>query len=106
MAGAIRIAVLPVLAGVALGQQPAAVDAHLRDLSAPDPLSSQRALGDLLAQSGVEIHGRGATRVKMLNLLNRNPERAEQIKTSLIATLEREGAERERLEREGQPEQA
>ena len=91
-----------VLATAALAQRPSPVDAALQDLASQDLPPRGRGITAMLAQSGVDVHGASATRVAVVNLLHNHPERAERIRTTLIAALEQMGAESQRLI--GQPE--
>jgi hypothetical protein len=78
-------------------------DVALKDLTSEDLHIRNRALNGLLAQSGVQVHGRNAMRITVNNLLRTHPQQAERIKTTLIAALERQGADHVRLIQESQP---
>ena len=79
------------LAAMALAQRPSPIDAALRDLASQDVSTRERGLATLLAQSGVDVQGANATRVRVFNLLQRHPEEGERISTTLISALEQTG---------------
>lgn len=84
-------------------QRESPVDAALRDLTSQDPGTRERALYALLAQSGIKVPVPNTMRVKVNNLLRTHPQQAERIKTTLIAALERQGADQIRQIQESQP---
>jgi hypothetical protein len=61
------------------------------------------ALSALIAQSGIEVGNPSPMRVRINNLLRTHPQQAERIRTTLIAALERRGADYVRLVQAGQP---
>jgi hypothetical protein len=89
--------VAAVAAAAALAQRPAPIDTAIQDLASQDLPTRGRGITAMLAQSGVDAHGASAMRVAVVNLLHNHPERAERIRTALIAALEQMGAESQRL---------
>jgi HEAT repeat protein len=81
----------------------ARVDAALAGLASQDLDTRDRALSALLAQSGIKIGSPSPMRATMSNLLRTYPQQAERIRTTLIAALERQGADYVRLIQAGQP---
>lgn len=74
-------------------QEESRVDAALAGLASQDLDTRERALSALLAQSEIEVGSPTPIRVRMNNLLRSHPQRAERIKTTLIAALETQDAD-------------
>jgi hypothetical protein len=83
-------------------QQESRVEVALADLASQDLDTRDHALGALLSQSGIGVGSPSSVRVRINNLLRTHPQQAERIKTTLIAALETQGAEEEKLIRETQ----
>jgi hypothetical protein len=95
-------AVAVCMAVAALAQPVAALEAALRDLASQDLSARGRGLTALLQQSPARVQGANGKRLAVLNLIRAYPDQAERIKTTLIAALEQQGAEYERLIKETQ----
>jgi hypothetical protein len=79
------------------------IDAAVRNLTANEIGTRERALYALLAESGIKVPNPVPvpTRVRVNTLLRTHPEQAERIKAALIAATERVGTEYQAAAREG-----
>jgi hypothetical protein len=99
----VAIIFLATTASAQQDQRESRVDAALADLASQDPGTQDSGLSALLAEGRIDLNGVSSMRVTVNNLLRTHPRQAERIKTTLIAALERRGADHVRLAQRKQP---